>query len=270
MRISTYVGPGVTIEPQQLNRYNNHKYIAEKKYDGIWCLIETDTNGKVSKLSTRTGVSINHPLIGTNINIPNSKFVGELEWSTDIAVQVVAKRGYSKAYVFDVIQLMGHDVTSLPLEKRHELVTLSCNKMKTRFIIRAGYCKGSFEKFFKDVINEPLVEGIILKKLGTKYVSGSSSGKTDNWVRVKIQRTVDLYVVGIGLTNSREPNLIVGKWDGNKMVPVQSMSVPKGYKTNELIDCIIECVYDRVHNSGRYRHLRFKRIRTDKSKEMTG
>lgn len=274
-RISSYVGPGQEInDPSLLSRYENKNWIAEKKYDGIWCLVETNDDGYVENLSTRTGVKIiDKKIINKYFGIPNSKFIVEYESLTEPSQQAIASRGFACMYMFDVLQIVGKETKDFEFQKRTELVKTACDIIKAnnnQFMICAEQKDIEFENFFWKCLEDPIAEGIVLKRLDKSYRAQTSSGKTDDWIRVKLKRTVDLYVMSTGLTDNRSPNLTMGMVRDGNMVEVQSMSVPKGFKAKDLVGKVLECNYDRKHNSERYRHLRFKRVRSDKTKEMTG
>lgn len=275
-RISLYIGPAQEINnPNDLGNYENGCWVAERKYDGIWCLIETNDKGYITRLSTRTGVTIkDYNILGTNIGIPKLKLAAEYEARTDPSLKAIRKRGWACLYIFDIMQMHGQDTTIYSQEQRAELVTKICDLCKEiKFIHRAEQKLSNFKDFFYSCMNDTSfspTEGLVLKRLDKPYKSEYSNGKVNHWIRVKLQRTVDLYVMSTGYTESRALNLIMGQWKNGRMVEIQSMSVPKGFRAKELVGCIIECTYDRQHDSGRYRHLRFKRVRNDKTMEMTG
>lgn len=274
-RIPFYVGPGREINnPNDLNAFENNsfensRWVAEYKYDGIWCLIETDQDGKIIRISTRTGVLISDsPLIGIDTYAPQALFTAELEAATDSALKAVTNRGWQQAYLFDIIRLCDKDIRALPFEKRRELLELAFKKIDDKHLAISDQVYSQFKGFFFDAIQHQAVEGIVLKRLGSVYKAQDSRGKTHNWIRVKLQRTVDLYVIGTGFTASRSSNLIMGERKNGNIAEIQSISVPRGYRAKELVGKVIECIYDRKHESGRYRHLRFKRVRNDKTKDM--
>lgn len=269
-RIAFYVGPGGEINnPNDLNAFENNSWIGEHKYDGIWCLIETNQEGSIVRLSTRTGMLISSSsIVGVNTYAPQALFAAELEATTDSSLKSIENRGWQQAYLFDIIRLCNKDIRNLPLEKRRELLELAFKKIDSKHLVISKQTQYQFKSFFFNALTHQSVEGIVLKRLGSKYKAHDSRGKTHDWVRVKLQRTVDLYVMKTGFTPSRSLNLTVGERRNGNIIEVQSISVPKGYRAKELVGKVIECIYDRKHDSGRYRHLRFNRIRNDKTKEI--
>jgi ATP-dependent DNA ligase len=275
-RISSYVGPGIRVYDSSKLGYSHDDWIGEYKYDGIWCSIETDGSGVIGRLSTRTGQRIDVPGInGASIGLRDSIFIAELETTTDAAIECATKRGWTNTYWFDVIKLMGKDVVDLPQTARSDLVT-KCTDIceDIRFIQRAKQCgeNEDFESFYHSSFtnhNGFPVEGIVLKRKHARYRAMRSDGKTDDWVAVKRLRTADLIVIGTGLTPSGDTNLVMGIYQSGNIYPVQHMSTPKGYQAKSLVGKVVECIYDRKHMvKGRYRHLRFSRVRDDKTIEM--
>jgi bifunctional non-homologous end joining protein LigD len=92
-------------------------------------------------------------------------------------------------YLFDVLALEGHDVRSLPLAKRKQLLE--------RIVPRAGALR--YLEHFEtkgDALYERVValglEGIVAKKADSPYRAGRSA----QWLKIRADRTGDFVVVG--------------------------------------------------------------------------
>ena len=269
-RVKSYLGPKDQVQPSVLSRYENGKWVAEEKRDGVWACIETDSDGRIHSITSRTGTAFSkgdtHGLINYWFGVPNSTFIGELEATTQAAINNYAKVGYRRIWLFDVTQLLSEDVRHLTQQERRKLLELALEKQpvetKIRFPIVEQRNK-NFQEFFKQIIADG-GEGLVLKKLDSKYSPQTSSGKTHDWVRVKTLNTVDFYVMGIGRTPSNVKNLELGLAIDGKLKYTQSIAVPKGFVAEDLVGKIVECVGDSRMRSGALRHARFNRIRSDK------
>jgi len=267
-RINEYVGPKESVRKDALFRYTSDKWLAQEKHDGVWALISTDEYGKIESIISRTGLQ--HPdeytrgFIGLGIGLTSSKLVAELEAGTQAATKRFKRNGYRKIWFFDVIQLLGKDIHELSLEQRLHLLKRALPSSRNFSIVRTS--NSNLEQFYDEVMAAG-GEGIVLKQKDSKYISEYSSGKTTKWVRCKPTNTLDFFVMGTGLTESRVPNLELGLYKNGKLCYVQSLTVPKGYRAKELVGKVIECVGDVQMDSGALRHARFKRVRNDKNPE---
>ena len=262
-RANFYIGPKEQIQPDKLPSFENGKWIAEEKIDGCWAAIETNPTGQISKLYSRTNVSWQVGLIGMDINLPNTVLAGELEVATQAATKLYQKLRYRRVWLFDVPVLLGQDTSNLPYAKRRELLEIAFNKINDKHICLVESKQDNFKKFFEDIKSNG-GEGIVLKRIDSKYKRSSSDGKVDYWVRCKQDNTVDFYVIGLGKTPSGLDNLELGLPKDGKMCYVQSIAIPKGYKAGQLIGQVVECIGDYQQDSGALRHARLLRIRTDK------
>ena len=273
-RMKTYLGPKVQIQPDALHKYESAGlYVAEEKHDGHWAEIVTDAEGRIKTLTSRSGTrfeGINvEGLIGHPIYAPNSVLVGELEAATEAANKRNAQLGHRRLWVFDVVQMLGQDVTGMTYEQRRELLNLLFAKVLSddkRVLLVRQASKG-FADFFKDVMNED-GEGLVLKRLGRPYKPYGSDGKTDDWIRCKRFRFVDYVVMSIGKSDGGSPNFQVGLYNNGKLERVATIkNIPNGLDYNALVGKVIECKGAEVHDSGALRHGHYERTRWDKEPE---
>lgn len=275
-RVDMYLGPQKEIlKPSELSRFEDGNWIASRKIDGCHGILSTNNSGYISKVISRTGNSFPEAkeLIGLFTGLSDTTLIGEYEVTTQAAIKAFEKNGFRRFWAFDITVVQGTDIRALPIEQRRILLQKAVEAIQSqskgcyKLIEIVDERTKGFASFYKEVKAQG-GEGLVLKKKGSLYRSQTSDGRTSNWVRVKDVAPVDLYVMGTGFTPSRAVNLRVGVWKNGKLVELQSLAVPKGHTAHQLLDKVIECEYDTQTESGKYRHLRFVRVRPDKTKEM--
>lgn len=270
--MTTYLGPKTQIQPADLSRYDNGKWAAEEKHDGHWAEVVTDAEGKVISITGRSGKTFSnmnvHGLLGMQTGLANSVFATEIEAGTEAANQRFDKLGYRRLWAFDLIKLLGQDVTRLPYEKRRELLEMAVTKVNSpKFQVTRRVTSG-FASFYEDVMNGE-GEGLVLKRLGTSYNPYGASGKTDDWVRCKAFRYVDYVVTEIGKSDGGSDNFQVGLFFGKQLQRVATIkNLPKEITNpHAFVGKVIECKGLEMHKSGALRHGHFERLREDKFPE---
>jgi len=117
-------------------------------------------------------------------------------------------------YAFDLLAFEDHDLRSLPLTKRKELLQ--------RVLPRAGalryadHIEELGEAFFEQVERMGL-EGMVAKKADSRYTGGRSA----NWIKVRTERTDDFVVVGYTAPQGTRTGfgaLHLGAYDDGKLV----------------------------------------------------
>ena len=83
------------------------------------------------------------------------------------------------AYAFDLLELDGVDLRARPLEERRAALAKLMRPIKAG-ILFSEHLTGDPETIFRHACELGL-EGIVAKRLGSKY----KSGRTDNWIKVK-------------------------------------------------------------------------------------
>ena len=267
MYVKSYSGPKTQIQPEELQKHEATKiYVAEQKIDGHWCEASTNTNGEIVSLLSRSGTAFADGMIedimGLQTSCPDSVFVGELEAGTEAANVACLKRGHKVMHVFDVVKLLGQDVTKLTNDQRRVLLEtafMSCDE----HITLTERVNSGFLEFFEQV-TEQGGEGIVLKRCDATY----KQGKSTDWIRCKRHRYVDYFVMSIGCSNGGSPNFQVGLIIDGKMTRVATIkNIPNGLDYDNLIGHVIECKGFEVHQSGAIRHGHYCRTRNDKHKE---
>src|SRR3972149_6057174 len=273
-RISNYIGPKQTISPDELSRYENGQWAAEIKHDGSWACVETDNSGIITKITSRVGKPFVgdsvRGLIGLHTHLSNCVLAGELETASEAATLIYNKIGYRRFHIFDAPVLLEKDIRHLSYKERRNLLQIGTEKanldVSKRLLLVESKHSG-FKDFFDYVLKNG-GEGIVLKRFNSKYFCNNSDGKIEEWIRAKPSHTVDYFVTEIGKTPGGSDNLKLGLWRNNKIEYVCTFQVPLKYKATQLVGRVVECFGAEIMKSGALRHARFKRIRTDKTKEM--
>ena len=117
-------------------------------------------------------------------------------------------------YVFDLLKLNGKDTTKLPLVDRKELLQ---KVIPENEVIK--YSDHIFEngKAFFQVSKEKDLEGIMAKKINSKYFPGS---RTNEWLKIKHHKTTEAIVAGYTPPSGARKYfgaLILAVKEGNKL-----------------------------------------------------
>lgn len=194
-------------------------------------------------------------------------------------------------YVFDLLQLNGKDTTSLSLIERKELlqkVILENPVIKySDHIIENG-------KSFFQVSKEKDLEGIMAKKMNSKYYPGQ---RTQEWLKIKHHKTAEAIIAGYTApAGSRKyfGALILAAKAGNKLIYIghtgtgfNHQSLKEMYemlqpliqtkspfdekiKTNSPVtwvkpELICEVKFSEITGDGKFRHPVFLHLRNDKT-----
>src|SRR5690606_20497905 len=114
-------------------------------------------------------------------------------------------------YVFDVLYLNGHDITSLPLLERKSLLPDIIGG-----IPHVHYCDhmSSMGNAFYEKAIEAGMEGIIAKKADSPYLAGRRS---ENWLKIKAVESQEVLICGYTQSEGQAfGSLILGLYkDGN-------------------------------------------------------
>jgi bifunctional non-homologous end joining protein LigD len=183
----------------------------EPKFDGIRALARMETGETL--LITRTGreVSAQYPelrMIHEMVNQVSAVLDGEivafdetgrnsfeaLQQRMNLQNEREIKRMTEKvpvAYVvFDLVWLDGHDTTDLELEQRRELLEAIVEPDERIQLV--PYVAGD-GKAFTATAEEQGLEGVIAKRLGSRYRPGRRS---PDWRKIKLRNSQDCVVLG--------------------------------------------------------------------------
>jgi bifunctional non-homologous end joining protein LigD len=220
-----------TIKPMLANSvekpFDNPEWIYEIKYDGYRAIAEIES-GKV-KLYSRNKISFNEKFAAVAQSLQkfpgNAVLDGEIvvvdsvghphfQWLQDYPDH---KEGELIYYVFDMLFLDGHDLTSLPLTKRKELLQQILPPLP--HLKYSGHIQRSGIAMFNQA-KELGIEGIMAKNGNSQYEQGVRS---DNWLKIKTLHRQEVVIAGF--TNPKDGrkffgSLIAGVYKDNQLTYV--------------------------------------------------
>jgi len=195
----------VLMKPKRCeNIEDKNGWIYQYKFDGSRVVINRDKGG--FEIKTTRGLKKNKQLPEITLNTLNNfissdsytidgeivdtrgfnKLIQRLHTENEFKIKMYAKDSHIKIYIFDILELNGEDLRSLPLERR--LAILGEISKKTAFLETA-------QVFRKPIFEEAVAqgyEGIVAKKLSSSY----KKGKRPEWLKQKVSFTEDVRVLG--------------------------------------------------------------------------
>lgn len=274
-RSKLYVGAGGIIDPKELSQYEDGRYVAEPKWDGMFASIEIGEAANVLRSrDTIEGRVIDGDRGGgidsLALPMPGTVVIGELEAASQAATEAVAARGHRKMFVYDVLRAAGDSVAESSWEKRREILEewygmLTANARQ--LVELTPYRRTGFAAFFEEIVASS-GEGLIIKNVGTCAVPTRLDGKIDSWFKCKVEKTFDYVLVGETLTAKlKQRTGSLGLWDEKTKsfraclvcgVP-ESLLKPENYGK-----VVVEVVAFQRFKSGSARSARFVRVRSDR------
>ncbi len=205
--------------------FDNTDWVYEIKYDGYRTIAVID-NGEVN-LFSRNELSFNKNFKTiadslqkiTHNAVIDGEVVVESDGKSDFqSLQSFQKTGKGKLqyYVFDIMQLDGHDTTQLPLVERKELLKLLLSKYKFDNIYYSDHIEAKGIAFFEKAVKENL-EGIIAKDANSPYRAGKRSGE---WLKIKSIQSEEAIVIGYTEpkgTRNYFGSLLLGQYKGDTL-----------------------------------------------------
>jgi bifunctional non-homologous end joining protein LigD len=198
-------------------RFSGPDWLFERKFDGIRLLAYK--RGNDIQLYSRNRLPQHAPALAAALTrLPVAEVIldGEATWD-----------GTGRYHVFDILWLNGHDVTSLPLEDRHALLSeLPFTAPVTRVELLDD--PEPWERARREGW-----EGVIAKRRGSPY----EHRRSKHWLKMKCESTQEL-VVG-GFTDPQGTRvglgaLLVGFYEGADLVFAGKIGT--GFDTKLLLD----------------------------------
>jgi DNA ligase D-like protein (predicted ligase) len=199
-------------------------WIFEIKLDG-YRATAVKTAAGVS-LFSRRGKSFNRQypyLVEGLAGLPNDTVVdGEIVALDDegrpnfhLLQQFRSKASRIHYFIFDLLILEGRDLTILPLEKRRELLKALPDFRSPR--IRFSEQFETSARDILSVVREQSLEGVIGKRMESRYEPGKRSGA---WVKYRVNQGQELVIGGYLPGPHGFDSLIVGYYRGDELVYV--------------------------------------------------
>ncbi|HMK07024.1 MAG TPA: DNA ligase D, partial [Flavobacterium sp.] len=198
--IPTFITPmlATTVE----GAFDRKDWIFEIKYDGYRtvAVIEPDSvnlfsRNKISFNKNFKSVAEELSQIKHSAVIDGEVVVEDDSGKSDFqSLQAFQKNGTGilKYYVFDILQLDGHDTMQLTLLERKQLLEMLIENAKLKNVIYSKHIEEKGKDFFEAAIKNKL-EGIIGKDAQSPYRPGKRS---DEWVKIKIIQQEEAIIIG--------------------------------------------------------------------------
>ncbi len=184
--------------------FSDPDWIFELKYDGVRAILARTTDAKRHLLSRR---GVDYRQVFPEIALV-ARYLPGVDFAIDGEIIAIEETGGGNfgllqkrlagqpggprvlMYAFDITHLAGHDLRSLPLSQRKELLRgLLPPQGPVRF---ADHIDSNGEALF-DAARQRSIEGIIGKRADSVYRSGRRS---DHWAKIKVPHFADMVVVG--------------------------------------------------------------------------
>lgn len=169
--------------------WDNQDWVMEIKYDGIRCLWRDGT--PYGRSGERWHYEFLLPL--RELVPPKTTLDGELWVPGGVATDVLGRKHRNNiVYVaFDILEMDGHDLTTLPWETRREALMLLQppvgGPMADRFML--GVVMEPSEVAYEKLISAGH-EGVMFKRKSSPYVHHRS----DSWLKLKATQEVDAVI----------------------------------------------------------------------------
>lgn len=205
--------------------FDDPDWIYEKKLDGYRAIGYTGTKAKLISRNNIDFSSKYKPVIDELKEIEEDAVLdGELvieDKNGKSNFQDIQNYGNKsglelKYYVFDLLKLRGHDLRSLELLKRKELLKALIAPLKSKAIIYNDHVQGKGSGLFKQAQKEGW-EGIIGKDSTSYYLSGKRS---DRWQKFKLQNSQEAIICGYTAPSGSRKHfgaLVLGINEGKKI-----------------------------------------------------
>ncbi len=206
--------------------FDDDHFIFEVKWDGYRAISET---GKKTKLYSRNNqdFSKDYELIFNELKKIKKEMVidGEIvvldyKGRSDFdALQEYKKNkeGELVFYVFDILSFEGKDLRDLSVVQRKRILE---NVLPTNNLIRySDHIKEKGKDFFK-LANMEKLEGMIAKKIDSKYEEGKRSG---SWQKIKLVKTEEVIICGYTKPEGKRDafgSLVLGVYRDGELVYV--------------------------------------------------
>jgi bifunctional non-homologous end joining protein LigD len=125
---------------------------------------------------------------------------------------IKTRKGILKYYVFDILNLDGHDTSNLSLIQRKELVEILLRKFPMSNVLYSEHIQEKGILFYEQAIEKNL-EGIMAKEVNSLYRPGKRSS---DWLKIRISQQEEAIIIGITeskTTRSYFGALLLGQYD---------------------------------------------------------
>ena len=224
---------------------NSVNHIFEPKMDGTRCIAEI---GKDVKLFNRRkrNITKRYPEIVASLQkFDNVIFDGEIicynngrpdfyrlqqreHIDNDFMIEVRAKLMPATFVIFDVLEIEGKSLISLPLMKRKEMLEEIWNNEKNLELI---FYTNEGKKLWEEIKKMEL-EGVMAKEKESLYYPGE---RRKEWVKIKNLKSIDAIIVGYTSFKREISSLALGLYDDSNLIYIGKVGTGFDEKTMEWI-----------------------------------
>lgn len=203
-------------------------YIFEPKLDGTRCIAEI--NEEVNLFNRREkNIRKRYPFICQELKkykgmvfdgeivcynkegIPDFYLLQKREHiDNEFIIEIKAKLIPATYVIFDILEIDGKSLIEKPLEERKEILNDLFEKSAHLELI---FSTPNGEALWKEIIKRDM-EGVIAKKLGSKYYPGE---RRKEWLKIKNTKTIDVVIVGYTQEIREISALAMALWKDSKL-----------------------------------------------------
>ncbi len=201
-------------------------WMFEMKHDGYRCL--ASISGRDVTLYTRNGHDWTHKFASlvepfAQLTTSSALIDGEIcalldDGRSDFSTLTSALKNGAPLvfYAFDLLELNGEDLASLPLFERKERLEALLTETPAAAPIRfSSHVLGNGQEVFDAVCREGH-EGVIAKRAMAKY----RGTRTKNWLKLKCGQRQEFVIAGFSPSSRKDTfaSLLLGSWDADQLV----------------------------------------------------
>ncbi len=236
---------------------DDERWAYEIKYDGYRTLAQIDGAGVRLQSTNLLDVTSKYPELANlheGVHAGSAILDGEFVVLDDDGrprFELVQRHQRAGAlYLFDVLQVDGHDTIGLPYEDRRRLLE-QLVEPGDHWAVPSHRVGGGAELLEATGAQE--LEGVMAKRLGSTYTPGKRS---PNWRKIKHRRRVEVmiggFTAGDGNRHGTFGSLLVGRRDGDSLVFAGGVGTGFDHRTldrlSEQLRAIVtpDCPFDQL------------------------
>ncbi|MDQ2684384.1 MAG: DNA ligase D [Thermoproteota archaeon] len=200
--------------------FNNRDWVFEIKWDGVRAIAFVDKQTQTCKIKSRSGEDITYRypeleralkkafiqdkirdfvildgeivILDSNGHPDFQKHQKRMNIASDRNIQYLSKISPAVFYVFDILYLDGHNLTSYPFIQRRNILSGLFTNEKNNLIRISDFIEEVGITVF-ETIQKMNLEGIIAKLKTSRYIEGMRSRA---WLKIKNVKTQDCIIIG--------------------------------------------------------------------------
>lgn len=221
-RIIAHIAPG------KIQLFNRKKHIRTNQYPEI--------TSHLSVMFGKSEIILDGEVIALIQGKPNFQQLMRRDWTTDPAtIKHLISKVPVTYVVFDILYLNNNLLIDKPFRERdkilHDLV-----KSVDPVVLTDTFCGQG--KLLFDIVKKQQLEGIVAKKLDSRYQVGK---KNDKWLKIKNKRQLTATIGGFLYEGREVHSLLLGIYEDSSLIYIGRAS--SGLKANEARE-----LFDRLHD----------------------